>query len=47
MKKYIKHPAKWVIKNKLRSMLGKPATLDMRWHDVGQDPHQGDLRETF
>ena len=47
MKKYIKHPAKWVIKNKLRSMMGKDAVLDKCWHNVGQDPQQGDLRETF
>lgn len=45
MKKYVKHPAKWVLKNKLRSMAGKPAVLDKCWHDVGQDPQQGDLRE--
>ena len=47
MKKYIKHPAKWAIKNKMRSLLGKPAILDKCWHNVGQDPQQGDLRESF
>ena len=47
MKKYIKHPAKWALKNKLRSMVGKKAVLDKCWHDVGQDPCQGDLRETL
>ena len=47
MKKYIKHPAKWVVKNKMRSMMGKDAILDKCWHDVGQDPQQGDLRENF
>ena len=47
MKKYIKHPAKWVIKNKLRSVIGKDAVLDKCWHDVGQDPRQGDLREVL
>jgi radical SAM protein with 4Fe4S-binding SPASM domain len=48
MKKYIRHPAAWVLKHKLRSLAGKkfdrgslPAPFD-----VGQDPHQGDLRET-
>ena len=45
MKKYIKHPAKWALKNKLRSIQGKPAVLDKCWCNVGQDPQQGDLRE--
>lgn len=47
MKKYIRHPAAWVLKHKLRSLVGKkidrqcmPAPFD-----VGQDPRQGDLRE--
>ena len=43
MHKYIKHPAAWALRNKLRSLQGKPACLDMMWHDVGQDPRQGDL----
>ena len=43
MKKYIKHPMQWVIKNKLRSMQGKPACIDKKWCDVGQDPNQGRL----
>lgn len=47
MKKYLKHPARWVMKNKLRSLMGKDAILDKCWHNVGQDPQQGDLRETF
>lgn len=47
MKKYIIHPAKWAIKNKLRSLLGKPICLDKKWCDVGQDPRQGDLRKDF
>ena len=48
MKKYFRHPAGWVLKQKLRSLAGHkfergplPAPFD-----VGQDPHQGDLRET-
>ena len=45
MKKYFKHPATWVFKNKLRSIMGKKACLDKKWYDVGQDPRQGDLRE--
>ncbi|MCL2328084.1 MAG: radical SAM protein [Bacteroidetes bacterium] len=47
MKKYIKHPVKWALKNKLRSLQGKPAILDKCWYNVGQDPTQGDLREKF
>lgn len=43
MKKYIKHPALWAIKNKLRVVRGHEPCLDKRWYDVGQDPHQGDL----
>lgn len=47
MKKYIAHPAKWVAKNKLKSLLGKPVRIDdIPRCDVGQDPRQGDLRET-
>lgn len=45
MKKYIMHPAKWALKNKLRSLLGKSICIDKKWCDVGQDPCQGDLRE--
>lgn len=46
MKKYIKHPAKWVLKNKVRSILGQPVCIDdITQYDVGQDPRQGDLRE--
>lgn len=44
MKKYVKYPAKWALKNKLRSLLGKPICIDKKWCDVGQDPCQGDLR---
>ena len=45
MKKYIKHPTSWVIKNKVKSMLGKPICIDNVPHyDVGQDPLQGNLR---
>lgn len=47
MYKYIIHPAKWALKNKLRSMMGKPICLDKEWCDVGQDPSQGDMREVF
>ncbi len=45
MKKYIKHPAKWVAKNKLKSVLGRPICVQKIPHyDVGQDVRQGDLR---
>ena len=44
MKKYVRHPASWVIKNKLKSLLGKPVCVaDVPWYNVGQDPQQGDL----
>ena len=47
MKKYIKHPTAWVLKNKIKSMLGKPICIDNVPHfDVGQDPLQGNLRES-
>lgn len=46
MKKYIKHPAMWVAKNKLKSLLGRPICVDeIPKYDVGQDPQQGDLRK--
>jgi radical SAM protein with 4Fe4S-binding SPASM domain len=45
MKKYIKHPVKWVVKNKIKSLMGKPICIDsIPVCDVGQDPLQGDLR---
>ncbi|MDE7142817.1 MAG: SPASM domain-containing protein, partial [Muribaculaceae bacterium] len=47
MHKYIKHPAKWALSNKLRSMRGLKPCLDKTWYDVGQDPSQGDLRQKF
>jgi radical SAM protein with 4Fe4S-binding SPASM domain len=47
IKKYIKHPLKWTVKNKLRSLQGKPACLDKYWFNVGQNPIQGDLRDIF
>ena len=45
MKKYIRHPTQWVLKNKLKSVLGKPVCIDqVPYYNVGQDPRQGDLR---
>jgi radical SAM protein with 4Fe4S-binding SPASM domain len=45
MKKYISHPVKWVVKNKIKSLIGRPICTDtFPKCDVGQDPLQGDLR---
>jgi MoaA/NifB/PqqE/SkfB family radical SAM enzyme len=45
MKKYIKHPLKWVLINKTRSLLKQRISIDCIPHyDVGQDPRQGDLQ---
>lgn len=38
MKKYIKHPAMWVLKNKIRVLRGKDICLDKGSYGVGQDP---------
>jgi Fe-coproporphyrin III synthase len=44
MKKYIKHPTKWVVENKIKSLLGKEICIDnIPYFNVGQDPRQGDL----
>ena len=43
MHKYIKHPLKWAVTNKLRVMRGGEPCIDKKWYDVGQDPRQGDL----
>lgn len=45
MKKYISYPLKWVIKNKIKSILSQPLSLDREWCDVGQDPEQGNLKK--
>ena len=45
MKKYIKHPLKWVIINKIKSLSGKDINIDsIPYYNVGQDPRQGDLK---
>ncbi len=41
MKKYIIHPAKWALANKMRVMRGLKPCIDKKWYDVGQDPEQG------
>ena len=44
MKKYIRHPLKWVAENKIRTVLGKEICFDrIPWFDVGQNQMQGDL----
>lgn len=48
MRKYIKKVLPWVVKNKLKSMSGSRVCGDCCPHfDVGQDPAQGDLRQSF
>lgn len=45
IKKYIKHPIKWVLINKARSILRKPVNTDcIPQYDMGQDPEQGNMR---
>lgn len=45
MHKYIKHPLKWVILSKAKSLLRKEIDINnIPFYDVGQDPRQGDLR---
>ncbi len=44
MKKYIRHPARWIVENKVRVFLGKEICYDkIPYYNVGQDPRQGDL----
>ena len=44
MKKYIKHPALWILENKTRCLLGKVSNYEkIPYFDVGQNPLQGDL----
>lgn len=47
MHKYIKYPLKWALSNKWKSMRGIAPCIEAKWCDVGQDPCQGDLRESF
>jgi len=48
MKKYLKHPLTWVLKNKVLSLFGKKVdrTCLPSQYDVGQSRLQGDLRST-
>ena len=44
MKKYLKYPLLWVFQNKLNSVFGrKIVTNESHWHNVGQNPNQGNL----
>ena len=44
MHKYLRHPLKWVISNKIRSIMGKELDVKcMPHYDVGQSPEQGRL----
>jgi len=44
MHKYLRHPLKWVISNKIRSIMGKELDVKcMPHYDVGQSPEQGPL----
>lgn len=48
MKKYIKHPTRWIIKNKLKSLLDKSICIDdIPKCYVGQDLRQGNLRDEY
>jgi Fe-coproporphyrin III synthase len=45
MKKFIRHPLKWVLANKARSVFRKSVDIDcIPYYDVGQDPRQGNLQ---
>jgi radical SAM protein with 4Fe4S-binding SPASM domain len=44
MHKYVKKIAPWIVRNKIKSLLGRPIDLIAPYMDVGQDPRQGDLR---
>jgi Fe-coproporphyrin III synthase len=45
MHKYVRKIAPWILKNKARSLLGRPMDCQVPVFDVGQDNRQGDLRE--
>lgn len=44
MHKYIKGPAKWALKNRLRTIMGREICIDKKVIEVGQDPRQGNLQ---
>ena len=43
MHKYVRKIVPWIIKNKIKSLLGGPIDSFAPYFDVGQDPKQGDL----
>ena len=43
MKKYIRYPLKWALKNKWRSLRGQAACIDKCWYNVGRNPAQGNM----
>lgn len=43
MHKYVRKIIPWVIRNKIKSLLGRPIDSIAPYFDVGQDPRQGDL----
>jgi hypothetical protein len=46
MKKYVKYPTKWVVRNKIKSLLKRQICInEIPYYDVGQDPQQGDLQK--
>jgi radical SAM protein with 4Fe4S-binding SPASM domain len=45
MKKYIRYPLQWMLKNKIKSLLHQPLCLERKWYDVGQSPEQGNLQK--
>ncbi len=48
MKKYIRHPLSWVITNKIKSILGKEISMDIKnQHNISQDFHQKNLENTY
>lgn len=44
MKKYIRYPLMWVMKNRINTILNKPLCLERKQYDVGQNPEQGNLK---
>jgi radical SAM protein with 4Fe4S-binding SPASM domain len=45
MHKYVKKIAPWIVRNKLRSIAGRPIADSAPYFNVRQDPRQGDLRQ--
>ncbi|MBA3009844.1 MAG: radical SAM protein [Proteobacteria bacterium] len=46
MHKYVKKVAPWIIKNKIKSLLGKSISMSAPFIDVRQDSRQGNLRQS-